>query len=143
MLDDASKQEMMLWLGTLAKRGDIGSNPDAYAAEVSMVEEALHNGGARSVRNIKALFHHLKAKKGLTHWPTVPQIVEALQFLKSRSLGSKPGEAARGQRDALSYEDRERLAQVLERAHGWLANIPALRQHAIATLDYWGEPHNG
>ena len=44
-------------------------------------------------------------------------------------------------RASLSFDEREILdTRVLPTARRWLRQYPGLRDHAISTLNYWGEP---
>ena len=53
-----------------------------------------------------------------------------------RSIGD-----IRGDRNTLNGMDRDILeSKILSEARRWLRVFPGLRQHAIQTLSYWGEP---
>ena len=137
MLDANAREEMRLWLATMSKRQDLRDNPAAIAIEMEIIEEALFNAGARSEGRIKAIFHHLKTKDGLTFWPNAPQIAGAARALAAGS--SEKGASHLGDRKKLSFQDLEKLEdEIIPRARQWLS-VPALRGHGIQTLEYWGE----
>lgn len=137
MLDDNTRSEMRLWLGTMSKRQDLRESPEAMAIEMELIEEALFSAGARSERGVKAIFHHLKTKEGLTYWPNAPQIMAAAKALAS--AGNGPSANKNGDRASLSFPELQNLEdKVLPAARRWL-DIPGLRQHGAQTLEYWGE----
>lgn len=137
MLDDNARAEMRLWLGTMSKRQDLRDNPEGIAVEMEIIEEALHEAGARSEGRIKAIFHYLKTRDGLTYWPNAPQIAQAARALAKASAVPTVGE--RGDRNGLSFPDLQLLEdKIIPTARRWL-QIPGLRQHGMQTLHYWGE----
>ena len=133
--------EAQLWLATLSKRQEIRENEGAMALELDLISEALHVSGARTASRVRAIFHHLKADRGLTFWPSAKDIKDAAKTLAHG--GDGPSVSKSGDRDRLSFDEHTILTdRVLPMARKWVSEHPErhpLHQHGMQTLEYWGE----
>lgn len=139
LLGTEAREEMLIWLGTLSTPQNLRENPGSRPIEQGIVEEALYKAGARSAKQVAAVFHHLKTQTGLNFWPNTGQIAEAVRVLKATAASQRDGPSDKGSITALSFEDQVLLRDViLPKAREFLA-VPGLRPHGEATLEYWGE----
>jgi hypothetical protein len=128
------------WLRTFSAVETVADNSDAMALEVGLIEAAFTMHGATDAM-VDQTFTRIKHTSQSRAWPTVFQVSEAFKQVRRDALGEVDVASKRGDRSKLSREDLNTLdMKVLPTARRWLREFPAMRQHAISTLEYWKEP---
>jgi hypothetical protein len=128
------------WLDTFSPVSAMTENPDAMALEIETLARVFRNQNA-DADTIGETFHRIKTTSQSRAWPTAAQVFDALRAVHAEKTGERVVGTQQGNRDALDSHERQKLEhQVIPTARRWLRQFPGLRQHAISTLQYWGEP---
>lgn len=128
------------WLDTFCTVEEMRSKPEALAKEMGAIVGVIQRDGA-TPQEIDAAFQHIKITTHSRAWPTVAQVYDALRATKRGATVEHVTGQKGGDKMTLSSHDLETLeGRVLPTARRWLRMYPGLRQHAIKTLEFWGDP---
>ena len=137
MLDYQSKIEE--WLDTFSPVSSMQDNPKALIKEIATIVGVFERERASSDL-IEEAFQQIKMTSHSRAWPTAAQCYDALRVVKNKGNGEQIIGTQGGERDTLDSIQLQVLqTQVIPTARRWLRLYPGLREHAISTLEYWGE----
>lgn len=128
------------WLETFSPVESMRDNPEALAKEMATITAVLSRDQA-TVSQIEAAFQHIKQSSHSRAWPTAAMVFDALKHIKRSKVSEPLSGGVSGDRFKLSGSERSTLeGDLIPSARRWLRMYPGLRNHAKATLQYWGEP---
>ena len=128
------------WLDTFSPVESLADKPEALSKEMETIISIFTREGV-GAGVVEAVFRHIKMTLESRAWPTPAQVYAALRFVKSENNGEIKAGSQGGDQMRLSGIEKTTLhTRILPAAKKWLRQSPGLRDHAIQTLQYWGEP---